>query len=84
MEYPVLNSIKRLLHVVSDGFKMQVWIYILNTQVGKEISFDEVIAMMHFLVLGAENPRKANVANENANGVFMAIDFTLNPEETFQ
>ena len=49
----------------------------VNTNVGKDISFDE-IAHSHdalFLSIGAENPRKANVANENAHGVFMAIDF---------
>lgn len=49
----------------------------VNTQVGKDISFDE-IASQHdalFLAIGAETPRKANIANENAHGVFMAIDF---------
>ncbi len=48
-----------------------------NTQVGKEIGFDE-IAHSHdaiFLAIGAESPRKANIANENASGVFTAIDF---------
>ncbi len=49
----------------------------VNTYVGKDISFDE-IAHNHdavFLGIGAESPRKANIANENASGVFMAIDF---------
>jgi glutamate synthase (NADPH/NADH) small chain len=49
----------------------------VNTHVGKDVSFDE-IAHSHdalFLSIGAESPRKANVANENAQGVFMAIDF---------
>ncbi len=49
----------------------------VNTHVGKDISFDE-IAHNHdavFLGLGAESSRKANIANENAQGVFMAIDF---------
>ena len=49
----------------------------VNTNVGKDISFDE-IAHNHdavFLGIGAESPRKANIANENASGVFMAIDF---------
>lgn len=49
----------------------------VNTHVGKDISFDE-IAHNHdavFLGIGAESPRKANIANENASGVFMAIDF---------
>ncbi len=52
----------------------------VGTQVGKDISFDE-IAHNHdaiFLAIGAESPRKANIANENANGVFMAIDFLRN------
>jgi len=49
----------------------------VNTYIGKDIVFDE-IAHSHdaiFISIGAENPRKANIANENANGVFMAIDF---------
>ena len=49
----------------------------VNTHVGKDISFDE-IAHNHdavFLGIGAESSRKANIANENAQGVFMAIDF---------
>jgi glutamate synthase (NADPH/NADH) small chain len=49
----------------------------VNTHVGKDISFDEV-AHNHdaiFLAIGAEASRKANIANENATGVFSAIDF---------
>ena len=49
----------------------------VNTQVGKDISFDEIDHTHDaiFLGIGAEAPRKANIANENASGVFSAIDF---------
>ena len=49
----------------------------VNTIVGQDVSFDD-LAHSHdaiFLGIGAETPRKANIANENASGVFMAIDF---------
>lgn len=63
---------RRILWLQEAGMSLHV-----NTHVGKDISFDEV-ASQHdavFLGIGAETPRKANIANENANGVFMAIDF---------
>ncbi|MDD3343846.1 MAG: glutamate synthase subunit beta [Sulfurospirillaceae bacterium] len=63
---------RRILWLQEAGMNLHV-----NTHVGKDISFDE-IAHNHdavFLGIGAETPRKANIANENASGVFMAIDF---------
>ena len=52
----------------------------VNTNVGVDIAFED-IAHSHdavFLGIGAETPRKANIANENASGSFMAIDFLRN------
>ena len=52
----------------------------VNTEVGKDISFDEV-ASSHdavFIGIGAEASRKPNIANENAKGTFLAIDFLRN------
>jgi glutamate synthase (NADPH) small chain len=63
---------RRMLWLQDAGARLHV-----NTHVGKDISFDEV-AHNHdaiFLGIGAEAPRKANIANENASGVFSAIDF---------
>ncbi len=63
---------RRMLWLQDAGARLHV-----NTHVGKDISFDEV-AHNHdalFLAIGAEAPRKANIANENASGVFSAIDF---------
>ena len=63
---------RRMLWLQEAGASLHV-----NTQVGKDISFDE-IAHNHdaiFLGIGAESSRKANIANENASGVFSAIDF---------
>lgn len=49
----------------------------LNKQVGVDISFDELIDTHDgvFIGIGAKTPRKANLANENASGVFVAIEF---------
>lgn len=63
---------RRMLWLQEAGARLHV-----NTHVGKDISFDEV-AHNHdavFLGIGSESSRKANIANENASGVFMAIDF---------
>ncbi|MDD2384040.1 MAG: glutamate synthase subunit beta [Sulfurospirillaceae bacterium] len=63
---------RRILWLQEAGMSLHV-----NTHVGKDISFDE-IAHNHdavFLGIGAESSRKANITNENAQGVFMAIDF---------
>lgn len=52
----------------------------LNTEVGKDISFDE-IAGDHdavFIGIGAEASRKAKIVNENSKDVFAAIDFLIN------
>ena len=52
----------------------------VDTEVGKDISFDEV-ASKHdavFIGIGSEASRKANIANENAAGTFFAIDFLRN------
>jgi glutamate synthase (NADPH/NADH) small chain len=52
----------------------------LNIEVGKDISFGE-IADTHdaiFLGIGAEDSNRAKLPNENADGVFMAIDFLKN------
>ncbi|KIM07021.1 MAG: glutamate synthase [Sulfurovum sp. FS06-10] len=63
---------RRMVWLQEAGARLHV-----NTHVGKDISFDEV-AHNHdaiFLAIGAEASRKANIANENATGVFSAIDF---------
>lgn len=51
-----------------------------SCEVGKDLSFDD-LASEHdaiFLSIGAESPRKANILNENAKNVFMAMDFLRN------
>jgi len=63
---------RRMVWLQEAGARLHV-----NTHVGKDISFDEV-AHNHdaiFLAIGSEASRKANIANENATGVFSAIDF---------
>lgn len=52
-------------------------------EIGKDVSFDE-IASNHdaiFLGIGAQSSRKANIVNENAKNVFMAIDFLRNTQQ---
>ncbi|MDR1614240.1 MAG: glutamate synthase subunit beta [Campylobacteraceae bacterium] len=48
-----------------------------NTEVGKDISFSELVNSHNaiFLGIGAELPNRANISNENANGTIMAVDF---------
>lgn len=52
-------------------------------EIGKDVSFDEVTSNHDaiFLGIGAEASRKANIVNENAKNVFMAIDFLRNVQQ---
>ncbi|GHS88959.1 glutamate synthase subunit beta [Campylobacterota bacterium] len=49
----------------------------LKTEVGKDISFDEILQNFDavFVGIGARKPAKAKVENEDENGVHSAIDF---------
>lgn len=49
----------------------------VNKEVGKDIDFETLMSSYDgiFLGIGAESSRGANLQNEDANGVFMAIDF---------
>ncbi len=52
----------------------------VNCEIGKDITFDD-IASDHdaiFISIGAESSRKAKLVNENAQNVFMAMDFLRN------
>lgn len=63
---------RRFDWLIEAGMNLHV-----NTKVGKDIEFDELVNSHDalFLGIGAEKPRKANIENENAKGVFSAIDF---------
>jgi len=54
----------------------------LNINVGVDLSFDE-LASTHdgiFMATGAQNSNKAKITNENADGVFMALDYLRNSQ----
>ena len=48
-----------------------------RTYVGKDITFDEIVSSNDsvFIGIGAQKSRKAKINNENAQNVFMAIDY---------
>ncbi len=52
----------------------------LNTEVGKDIDFKELLEKYEavFIGIGAEKSKKANIENEDADGVFLAIEFLRN------
>ncbi len=57
----------------------------VNSEIGKDISFDDV-ASEHdaiFLSIGAETSNRAKLVNENANSVFMAMDFLRDIQKNF-
>jgi glutamate synthase (NADPH/NADH) small chain len=49
----------------------------VNTNVGKDLYFDEIMSANDavFIGIGAEKSRKAKINNESAKNVFMAIDY---------
>ncbi len=52
----------------------------LNCEVGKDIEFKKLLKEYDavFVAIGAEKSKKINLENEDANGVFLAIDFLKN------
>ncbi|MDD3463111.1 MAG: glutamate synthase subunit beta [Sulfurospirillaceae bacterium] len=71
---------RRIGWLQEAGMKLHV-----NVDVGKDISFDD-IASSHdavFLGIGSEVSKKAKINNENANGVFLAIDFLRSIQKKF-
>ncbi|MDR3178339.1 MAG: glutamate synthase subunit beta [Campylobacteraceae bacterium] len=52
----------------------------INTKIGEDILFSELVNSHDaiFLGIGAEQSNKANIANENAKGTVLAIDFLRN------
>ncbi len=54
-----------------------------NINVGVDITFDEILSKHDavFIGIGAQKSRKAKITNENANNVFMAIDYLKNMQK---
>ncbi len=52
----------------------------LNVEVGKDIEFKELLENYDavFIGIGAEKSKRANIPGENAENVFLAIDFLVN------
>jgi glutamate synthase (NADPH/NADH) small chain len=57
----------------------------LDTEVGVDISFDELVSNYDalFIGIGAQESKKANIPNENAKGAFIAIEFLINTQKRF-
>ncbi len=55
----------------------------LNTEVGKDISFDLLMENYDavFIGIGAEAPKRAKIEGENGKNVFMAMDFLRNIQQ---
>ncbi len=55
----------------------------LNKEVGKDISFKEILDKYEavFVGIGAEKSKKAGIENEDAKGVFLAIEFLKNIQQ---
>ncbi len=53
---------------------------ILNCEVGKDISFSEIVRNCDgiFIGIGAQQPKRANILNEESDGTFQALDFLIN------
>ena len=63
---------RRIKFLQDAGMELRV-----GCEVGKDISFDEIMNKHDaiFVGIGSEASNRANIANENAKGVYMAIDF---------
>ena len=55
----------------------------LNTEIGKDVELKDLIENYDavFLAIGAEKSKKAKLENEDANGVFVAIEFLINVQK---
>ncbi len=63
---------RRIDWLIEAGMSLHV-----DTNVGKDITFDEIVSSNDsvFIGIGAQKSRKAKINNENAQNVFMAIDY---------
>jgi glutamate synthase (NADPH/NADH) small chain len=63
---------RRIDWLIEAGMSLYV-----DSEVGKDITFDEIVSSNDsvFIGIGAQKSRKAKINNENAQNVFMAIDF---------
>jgi glutamate synthase (NADPH/NADH) small chain len=66
---------RRIEWLTEAGMKLKT-----NINIGEDISFSELVNSHNavFLGIGAEQSNRANIANENAKGTIMAIDFLRN------
>ncbi len=57
----------------------------LNSEVGKDIEFKKLLKEYDaiFIAIGAEQSKKINMANEDSDGVFLAIDFLKNIQRKY-
>lgn len=69
---------RRIDWLIEAGMALHV-----GCEVGKDISFDAIAEQNDaiFIAIGAEVSNRANIVNENAKNVFLAIDFLRNIQQ---
>lgn len=72
LEHKVIKTRRRIL----EGMGIE---FVLNTHIGQEISFDDLLEHHDavFLGLGAYTPMQGDMPGENANGVYRALDYLI-------
>jgi len=72
LEHKVIRTRRRIL----EGMGIE---FVLNTQIGREISFDDLLENNDavFLGLGTYTPMKGGMPGESANGVYRALDYLI-------
>lgn len=72
LEHKVIKTRRRIF----EGMGIE---FVLNTRVGQEISFDDLLANHDavFLGLGAYTPMQGGMPGENAHGVYRALDYLI-------
>jgi len=72
LEHKVIRTRRRIL----EGMGIE---FVLNTQIGQEISFTELLENHDavFLGLGTYTPMKGGMPGETANGVYRALDYLI-------
>mgnify|MGYP001815192034 CR=1 FL=1 len=72
LEHKVIRTRRRIL----EGMGIE---FVLNTDIGKDISFDELLENHDavFLGLGTYTPMKGGMPGEKATGVYRALDYLI-------
>jgi glutamate synthase (NADPH/NADH) small chain len=75
-EFKLEHNVIKTRRGILEGMGIE---FVLDTQVGKDVSFEEVLDNHDavFLGLGTYTPMKGNMPGEEAEGVFRALDYLI-------